>query len=59
MTEWGVQIGDEEFQIIFEAFKTLCDRKKHVTEKDILALVHNKRSSVCEKNNISGRSNVR
>ncbi len=42
IVEWGVQVGDEEFQIIFEAFKALCDRKKHVTENDILAVVRDR-----------------
>jgi 2-isopropylmalate synthase len=36
---------DEDLQIIFDEFKALCDRKKHVTEEDILALVRDKQTT--------------
>jgi len=36
----GVELdNDEEFQHLFERFKDLCDRKKRIDERDILALV--------------------
>ena len=36
----GVELdNDEEFQRLFESFKDLCDRKKRVDDRDILALV--------------------
>jgi 2-isopropylmalate synthase (EC 2.3.3.13) len=36
----GVELeSDEEFQHLFERFKDLCDRKKRVDDRDILALV--------------------
>ncbi|PDW02901.1 2-isopropylmalate synthase [Candidatus Viridilinea mediisalina] len=36
----GVELdSEEEFQHIFERFKELCDRKKRVDDRDILALV--------------------
>ncbi len=36
----GIELeSEEEFQHLFERFKDLCDRKKRVDERDILALV--------------------
>lgn len=36
----GVELeNDDEFQHLFERFKDLCDRKKRVDDRDILALV--------------------
>ncbi len=36
----GVELeGEEDFQHLFERFKDLCDRKKRVDDRDILALV--------------------
>jgi 2-isopropylmalate synthase len=36
----GVELdNDDEFQHLFERFKELCDRKKRVDDRDILALV--------------------
>jgi 2-isopropylmalate synthase len=36
----GVELeNDEEFQHLFERFKDLCDRKKRIDDRDILALV--------------------
>jgi 2-isopropylmalate synthase len=36
----GVELeSDEEFQHLFERFKDLCDRKKRIDDRDILALV--------------------
>jgi 2-isopropylmalate synthase len=38
---WGMHISDAEIQKIFDDFKALCDRKKHTTEDDLLAIVRN------------------
>ncbi|MGQ9926222.1 MAG: 2-isopropylmalate synthase [Chloroflexaceae bacterium] len=36
----GIELeSEEEFQHLFERFKDLCDRKKRIDERDILALV--------------------
>lgn len=39
ITEWGIHIDDTKFQIVFDQFKSFCDRKKNVTEKEIFALI--------------------
>lgn len=39
VTEWGVHLTDAELLVVFEKFKALCDRKKHATEDDLLAIV--------------------
>ena len=38
--EWQIEMAEEDFQLCFEAFKELCDRKKNVTEEDLLTLVN-------------------
>lgn len=40
IAEWNQYLGEEEFQQCFESFKALCDRKKQVTEEDLMAIVH-------------------
>jgi len=40
IAEWNQHLAEDEFQKCFEAFKTLCDRKKQVTEEDLMAIVH-------------------
>ena len=40
LSEWQVDMDDEAFMRCFEAFKALCDRKKNVTEEDLLTLTH-------------------
>ena len=40
MAEWQIDLTEEEFAACFEAFKALCDRKKNVTEEDLLTLIH-------------------
>jgi 2-isopropylmalate synthase len=45
IAEWGMHFEDDDLQIIFDEFKALCDRKKHVTEEDILALVRDKQTT--------------
>jgi 2-isopropylmalate synthase len=37
--ELGFELDDEEFAVVFEAFKALCDRKKQLFDGDIEALV--------------------
>ncbi|MGQ0527048.1 MAG: 2-isopropylmalate synthase [Alphaproteobacteria bacterium] len=44
VNEWGVKMEDDEFQVLFTAFKSLCDRKKHVTEEDIMAIMFDYRT---------------
>lgn len=44
MTEWGIQVNEAELKKIFEDFKALCDRTKHATEDDLLAIVQNQHS---------------
>ena len=39
LEELGYSLGKDEIAKLFEKFKKLCDRKKNVTERDILALV--------------------
>jgi 2-isopropylmalate synthase len=45
LTDWGIQVDDQQLQLLFEEFKALCDRKKYVTEDEILDIVKNKQSS--------------
>ena len=40
--ELGYELGDNAFQDAFERFKELADRKKHVYDEDIEALVDEK-----------------
>ncbi len=40
IAEWNQHLSDEEFQKCFENFKALCDRKKQVTEEDLMAIVN-------------------
>jgi len=42
LTDWGVTVNDTELQNLFDQFKALCDRKKHVTESEIFAMVQKK-----------------
>ena len=39
LTELGISLSDNQFQDVFERFKDLADRKKHVYDEDIEALV--------------------
>ena len=39
LTELGLHLSDNQFQDVFERFKDLADRKKHVYDEDIEALV--------------------
>jgi 2-isopropylmalate synthase len=39
LTEMGYELGDNALEDAFNRFKTLCDRKKHVYDEDLEALV--------------------
>lgn len=39
LKEMGYELPDEELARCFEEFKVLCDKKKNVTDQDILAIV--------------------
>lgn len=39
LKDMGYELSDEELQQCFEEFKVLCDKKKHVTDQDIVAIV--------------------
>lgn len=39
LIELGYQLSDEEINEVFKKFKELCDKKKTVTDEDIVALV--------------------
>ncbi|MGE4350815.1 MAG: 2-isopropylmalate synthase [Bdellovibrionales bacterium] len=40
LTEWQIEMDEDSFIRCFDAFKALCDRKKNVTEEDLLTLIH-------------------
>jgi 2-isopropylmalate synthase len=40
IAEWQIDMTDEDFALCFESFKSLCDRKKNVTEEDLLTLIN-------------------
>ncbi|GJE69321.1 2-isopropylmalate synthase [Methylorubrum podarium] len=42
LAELGISLSDNQFQDVFERFKDLADRKKHVYDEDIEALVDEK-----------------
>lgn len=42
LSELGISLSDNQFQDVFERFKDLADRKKHVYDEDIEALVDEK-----------------
>ena len=44
LTEWQIEIDEDAFLRCFEAFKSLCDRKKNVTEEDLLTLIHDQQN---------------
>ncbi|MBV8061082.1 MAG: 2-isopropylmalate synthase, partial [Alphaproteobacteria bacterium] len=39
LAEWQIHMSDEAFADCFTAFKALCDRKKNVTEEDLLIML--------------------
>lgn len=40
IAEWQIDMSEEDFALCFDAFKALCDRKKNVTEEDLLTLIN-------------------
>jgi len=49
LTDLGYQLGDNAFQDAFRRFKDLADKKKHVFDEDIAALVDDEMSSANDK----------
>lgn len=39
LKQMGYEIGSEEQKVLFKAFKNIADKKKHVTDRDIHALI--------------------
>lgn len=40
IAEWQIEMDEESFTQCFASFKALCDRKKSVTEEDLLIMIH-------------------
>ncbi len=49
LRELGYELGDNAFQEAFQRFKDLADRKKHVYDADIVALVDDEAGSVDDR----------
>jgi len=49
LRELGYELGDNAFQEAFQRFKDLADRKKHVYDADIVALVDDETGSVGDR----------
>ncbi len=49
LKELGYELGDNAFQEAFQRFKDLADRKKHVYDADIVALVDDEAGSVDDR----------
>lgn len=49
LRELGYELGDNAFQEAFQRFKDLADRKKHVYDADIVALVDDEAGSVGDR----------
>lgn len=49
LTGMGIEVGDDDLNILFEKFKTVADRKKTVTHKDIEYLVSHTNSTRIKK----------
>ncbi len=49
LTELGYQLEQEELNDAFKRFKDLCDKKKKVTDDDIIALVGSKSNDIPER----------
>lgn len=47
ITEWGLEIDDEELPLLFNRFKALCDRQKHVNDEELFALIQKKEWLEC------------
>ncbi len=44
LNAWKINLKDDEVNNLFKEFKALCDRKKHTTEEDLLALIRNQKA---------------
>lgn len=49
LKELGYELGDNQFQEAFQRFKDLADRKKHVYDEDIAALVDDEMGSSADR----------
>lgn len=49
LKDFGYELGDNQFQEAFQRFKDLADRKKHVYDDDIIALVDDEMGSAADK----------
>ena len=49
LSELGLSLSDNQFQDVFERFKDLADRKKHVYDEDIEALVDENRATAHDR----------
>ena len=50
IAEWNLRLEEDDFQKCFENFKALCDRKKQVTEEDLMAIVHDVNHATTQQN---------
>ena len=48
LEELGYSLTDDELNKVHEAFKELADKKREVTDRDLIALMGNERASVAE-----------
>src|SRR5690606_1213987 len=58
LRELGYELGDNAFQEAFQRFKDLADRKKHVYDADIIALVDDDVGSVGDRIRLGDREVV-
>jgi len=49
LKDLGYELGDNAFQDAFQRFKDLADKKKHVYDEDLIALVDDELSSTSER----------
>ena len=49
LKDFGYELGDNQFQEAFQRFKDLADRKKHVYDADIIALVDDEVGSSADR----------
>ena len=48
LEELGYELKDEELAKIYDAFKEIADKKREVTDRDLIALMGNERAAVAE-----------
>ncbi len=54
LRDLGYDLGDNQFQEAFQRFKDLADRKKHVYDDDIIALVDDEMGSAADRIKLVG-----